>query len=98
MKIAISRKGKRRRFFNFNGINIGINICEDIWYPGGPTHRQALYGNAEIIINLSASPYAMHKIRERSEMLAVRARDNAVIVAFCNLVGGQDDLIFDGSS
>ncbi len=92
------QEGKSAPVFNFNGIHIGINICEDIWYPGGPTHRQSLYGNAEIIINLSASPYAMNKIQERSEMLAVRARDNAVIVAFCNLVGGQDDLIFDGSS
>lgn len=92
------QEGREFPVFHLNGIPIGINICEDIWYPGGPTHHQALYGNAEIIINISASPYTMDKIQERNQMLAVRARDNAVIVAYVNLVGGQDDLIFDGSS
>jgi len=92
------QEGKSNPTFVFNDINIGINICEDIWYPGGPMHYQALFGDAEVIINLSASPYAMEKIADREEMLAVRARDNDVILAYCNLVGGQDDLVFDGSS
>ncbi len=92
------QEGKRLPVYKFNGINIGVNICEDIWYPGGPTHDQSLYGNAEIIINISASPYAMGKVHDRNNMLKVRARDNEVIVAYVNLVGGQDDLIFDGQS
>jgi len=92
------QEGKSNPVFLYNGINIGVNICEDIWYPGGPLHYQALYGDAEVIINLSASPYAMEKIADREEMLSVRARDNDVILAYCNLVGGQDDLVFDGSS
>ncbi|MEL6823758.1 MAG: nitrilase-related carbon-nitrogen hydrolase, partial [Calditrichota bacterium] len=67
------QEGKSNPVFLYNGINIGVNICEDIWYPGGPLHYQALYGDAEVIINLSASPYAMEKIADREEMLSVRA-------------------------
>jgi NAD+ synthase (glutamine-hydrolysing) len=84
--------------YRFNGINLGVNICEDIWYPGGPTRDQALYGNAEIILNISASPYVMSKVEDRNNMLKVRAQDNEVILAYVNLVGGQDELIFDGQS
>lgn len=90
--------GTKNPVYRWNDINIGINICEDIWYPGGPTRDQALYGNAEIIINISASPYAMGKGQDRQNMLTVRAQDNEVIVAYVNLVGGQDELIFDGRS
>jgi NAD+ synthase (glutamine-hydrolysing) len=84
--------------YRFNGINLGVSICEDIWYPGGPTRDQALYGNAEIILNISASPYVMSKVEDRNNMLKVRAQDNEVILAYVNLVGGQDELIFDGQS
>lgn len=90
--------GKENPVYRLNEINIGVNICEDIWYPGGPTRDQTLYGNAEIIINISASPYAMGKVKDRNNMLAVRAEDNEVILAYLNLVGGQDELIFDGQS
>ena len=92
------QEGKNLPVFHYKGIHIGVNICEDIWYPGGPTKDQALYGNAEVIINISASPFVMDKVRERNEMLSVRARDNDVILAYVNLVGGQDELIFDGNS
>jgi NAD+ synthase (glutamine-hydrolysing) len=92
------QSGTRIPVYKFNDINIGVNICEDIWYPGGPLHDQALYGNAEVIINMSASPYAMEKIQDRTNMLKVRARDSEVILAYVNLVGGQDDIIFDGTS
>lgn len=92
------QSGKKNPVYRFNEINIGVNICEDIWYPGGPSRDQALYGNAEIIINISASPYAMGKAKERNNMLMVRAQDNEVILAYVNLVGGQDELIFDGQS
>lgn len=92
------QEGKIMPVYRYNNMNIGVNICEDIWYPGGPTYAQALYGNAEIIINLSASPYAMNKLQDRNKMLSVRAKDNEVILAYVNLVGGQDELIFDGQS
>src|SRR6266850_1119377 len=77
---------------------IGLNICEDIWYPGGPTKMQALAGDAHLIINISSSPYHAGKIRDRERMLCTRAEDNAVALAYCNLIGGQDELVFDGNS
>jgi NAD+ synthase (glutamine-hydrolysing) len=84
--------------FNFGKAVIGLNICEDIWYPEGPTTTQALKGYAELVVNISASPYHADKGNSRKRMLATRAADNVVIVAFNNLVGGQDELIFDGGS
>jgi NAD+ synthase (glutamine-hydrolysing) len=77
---------------------VGLNICEDIWYPGGPTKMQALVGDAHLIINISSSPYHAGKIRDRERMLCTRAEDNAVALAYCNLIGGQDELVFDGNS
>src|SRR5438552_11593541 len=77
---------------------IGVSICEDIWYPDGPVFEQALSGGAEVIINISSSPYHAGKRRWREHMLATRAGDNTVIVAYNNLVGAQDELVFDGDS
>jgi NAD+ synthase (glutamine-hydrolysing) len=77
--------------------SFGVSVCEDIWYPAGPPEAQAAAG-AELLLNISASPYQSGKIAARERMLATRAADNVAIVAFCNLVGGQDELIFDGSS
>ena len=76
---------------------IGPTICEDLWQPGPPATDLALAG-AQLITNISASPFHVHRDREREEMFATRARDNACFVAFCNAVGGQDELIFDGHS
>jgi NAD+ synthase (glutamine-hydrolysing) len=76
---------------------IGPTICEDVWQPGPPATELAL-GGAQLIANLSASPFHLGKEREREEMLAVRARDNVTFVAFVNAVGGQDELVFDGHS
>src|SRR6266851_2295318 len=81
-----------------NGIIIGFNICEDIWFPEGPTRAQSLVGDAEVVVNISASPYHRGKLRFREEMLATRAMDNLVAVAYVNQVGGQDELVFDGNS
>ncbi|NOT60979.1 MAG: NAD+ synthase [Acidobacteria bacterium] len=89
--------GLEAPIFQFGDALIGVNICEDIWYPGGPTQEQALAG-AQIIINLSASPYHAGKGNARERMLATRAEDNAVALAYVNLVGGQDELLFDGQS
>src|SRR6266481_2984919 len=90
--------GKRCPVLRMNGATIGISICEDIWYPDGPVFQQALSGGAEIIINISSSPYHAGKRRWREQMLATRAADNTVIVAYGNVVGGQDELVFDGDS
>jgi NAD+ synthase (glutamine-hydrolysing) len=76
---------------------IGPTICEDIWQPGPPATDLALAG-AELIVNISASPYHVGKAEDREEMLVTRARDNSCFLAFCNAVGGQDELIFDGHS
>jgi NAD+ synthase (glutamine-hydrolysing) len=76
---------------------IGVSICEDIWYPSGPVEAEALAG-AQLAINISASPYHAGKGPIRERMLATRAADNVLFVAFCNLVGGQDELVFDGGS
>ena len=72
-------------------------ICEDMWQPGPPATELALAG-AQLLVNLSASPFHVLRDREREEMFATRARDNSCFVAFCNAVGGQDELIFDGNS
>lgn len=80
-----------------SGIGIGINICEDIWYDPGPASVQANAG-AEIIINISASPYHAGKRDSREKMLGTRASDNIAIVIYNNLIGGQDELVFDGNS
>ena len=76
---------------------VGITICEDIWQPGPPATDLSLAG-AQLIVNLSASPYHVGKAEEREEMLVTRARDTSAFLAFCNLAGGQDELIFDGHS
>lgn len=79
-------------------VNVGINICEDIWYPEGPQRTQALLGGAGVIVNISSSPYYAQKIKAREDMLAKRARENNAFVFYCNSVGGQDELVFDGGS
>jgi len=78
-------------------VDVGITICEDVWQPGPPATDLSLAG-AQLIVNLSASPYHVGKAEEREEMLVTRARDTSAYFAFCNLVGGQDELIFDGHS
>jgi NAD+ synthase (glutamine-hydrolysing) len=80
------------------GVNIGITICEDIWHPLGPAALEAREGNAQLILNLSASPYHKGKQQFREKMLSVRASDNVAHIAYANLVGGQDELVFDGNS
>jgi NAD+ synthase (glutamine-hydrolysing) len=79
------------------GTLIGPTICEDMWQPGPPATDLALAG-AQLLTNISASPFHVGRDREREEMFATRARDNSCFVAFCNAVGGQDELIFDGNS
>src|SRR5436305_2113918 len=91
------QSGTEAALIELNGVAIGLTICEDIWEPGPPALSEALAG-AQVIVNLSASPYHAGKPLEREQMLVQRARDNTAIVLFCNLVGGQDELVFDGHS
>ena len=76
---------------------VGVTICEDMWQPGPPATDLALAG-AQLLVNISASPFHVGKEREREEMFQQRARDTASFVALVNAVGGQDELIFDGHS
>jgi NAD+ synthase (glutamine-hydrolysing) len=92
------RRGHEIQVLQRGDLAIGVSICEDIWYPEGPPDVQALKGGARLLVNISASPYHAGKGRSREQMLRTRAADNAAIVAFCNLVGGQDELVFDGGS
>ncbi len=90
--------GTKNPVFVRGGTVIGVNICEDIWYPGGPVEEQVIRGGAEVIINLSASPYHAGKAMARRRMLCTRASDNLAVVCYVNLVGGQDELVYDGAS
>jgi NAD+ synthase (glutamine-hydrolysing) len=89
--------GRECPVYTMFGVGIGVNICEDIWYEAGPATAQA-YAGAEIIVNISASPYHFGKENDRERMLATRASDNVAIIVYDNLVGGQDELVFDGNS
>jgi NAD+ synthase (glutamine-hydrolysing) len=90
--------GKENFIFTLKSTPIGLSICEDLWYPGDPIRTQALYGGAELIVNISSSPYHAGKSEFREKMISTRASDNVAIVAYCNSVGGQDELVFDGGS
>ena len=79
------------------GTRVGVNICEDIWYPVGPTVLQADAG-AQVIVNINASPFNAGKADYREKLLATRATDQGVFICYVNLVGGQDELVFDGGS
>jgi NAD+ synthase (glutamine-hydrolysing) len=91
------RPGQRSAVFRLGAVTFGVNVCEDIWYPTGPMVAQANAG-AELIVNINASPYHRGKLAFRRTMLATRAADHAAFVAYVNLVGGQDELVFDGGS
>jgi len=89
--------GREADIFVINDVSVGITICEDIWYADGPALTQSLNG-AELIVNISSSPYHVGKRELRKRMLSTRASDYCVYIAHTNLVGGQDELVFDGGS
>ena len=91
------RAGSDCQVYRICGVGVGINICEDIWYEAGPARVQS-YTGAEVILNISSSPYHFGKGNLREKMLSARALDNMAVVAYNNLVGGQDELVFDGDS
>ena len=87
--------GRRAGVYIISGVPIGVTICEDIWAPGGTCQAEAAEG-ALVIININGSPYHAGKWRGRAEMLGTRARDYRVVLCYNNLIGGQDELVFDG--
>ena len=91
------RRGETCPVYTINGTGVGVSICEDMWYPVGPIAVQREAG-AEVIVNINGSPFHAGKQAYREKMIATRAADNELIVAYLNLVGGQDELVFDGSS
>jgi NAD+ synthase (glutamine-hydrolysing) len=91
------QSGPEAAIFELNGVPIGLSVCEDIWEPGPPAMTEALAG-AQVIVNLSASPYRAGYGRARERMLVQRAVDYLAAVVFVNTVGGQDELVFDGHS
>jgi NAD+ synthase (glutamine-hydrolysing) len=88
--------GSQALVLEIGGVWVGVTICEDLWeeHPCQALAR----GGAQLILNLSASPYHAGKLKEREELFALRARRNRLAIAYCNLVGGQDELVFDGAS
>ena len=91
------QSGTEPMVVEIDGVLVGLTICEDVWVPGEPLTSEALAG-AQLVVNISASPFNAGKAMQRERMLAQRARDSLCAVAFCALVGGQDELVFDGSS
>ncbi len=90
--------GQANAVFRLGEVCFGVSVCEDLWYPDGPAQEQAGPGGAQLLINISSSPFYLGKGGDRERMLATRAADNRSYLAYCNLVGGQDELVFDGQS
>ena len=88
---------ERLTLYVIGGVRVGLTICEDVWTPTGPLADQAA-GGAELVVNLSASPYYAGRLPERERMLATRASDASCALLYVNSVGGQDELVFDGAA
>jgi NAD+ synthase (glutamine-hydrolysing) len=91
------KEGKKVAVVSYKGWKIGLGICEDIWIDKGP-YREEIKKGAKLILNINASPYHLGKIRERESLLGARARNSKRYVVYVNMVGGQDELVFDGGS
>jgi len=96
-EVRYFKSGEKPSVFNVNNILFGVNICEDAWHIKGPIARQADRG-ARIILTINSSPYHIGKIKERERVIQKNARDNRVFISYTNMVGGQDELVFDGRS
>ncbi|MDD5427741.1 MAG: NAD+ synthase [Candidatus Omnitrophica bacterium] len=91
------KPGKDSLVFRLGDLVFGVNVCEDIWHTEGPLCSQAALG-AKLIININSSPYHAGKVKEREDIVRRQAKENNVVVSYANLVGGQDELVFDGQS
>ena len=92
------RVGETGYVFEINDVRFGVSVCEDIWIPDSVTEDQVRYGGAQFIFNISASPFHRNKVQERKDVLIDRSRKNGIFIFYVNLVGGQDELVFDGNS
>ncbi|MHB1001087.1 MAG: NAD+ synthase [Armatimonadota bacterium] len=92
------QSGDGTRVYELDGIKFGVEVCEDSWYADGPHRIQALAGDAQVIIIVNSSPFSAGKWQFREQMLATRASDNTCFFVYGNLIGGQDELVFDGHS
>jgi NAD+ synthase (glutamine-hydrolysing) len=90
--------GTSQVVLDVGGIRVGVSICEDIWFPGGPVEGEVARGGAELVVNLSASPFNRGKHEYRERLVASRSMDGPAVVAYVNNVGAQDELVFDGGS
>ncbi len=90
--------GSEAIVLQINDTNIGVQICEDIWIENSTTEAQSFLGNAEVIVNISSSPYHMGKSFLREEIIKRMAKKVSSAILYCNLIGGQDELVFDGGS
>ena len=90
-------RGNECPVFEIHGVQTGINVCEDIWYDTGPATVQRLAG-AEVVLTINGSPYHQGRYAQRSAMLSRRASEHGCFIAYVNLIGGQDELVFDGQS
>lgn len=96
-EVRYFKPGKTPSVFKAGGVIFGVNICEDIWHKKGPIEAEALAG-VQIVISINSSPYHIGKIRERERIVQKAAKKNKVFVSYTNMVGGQDELVFDGRS
>ncbi|MGD8279504.1 MAG: NAD+ synthase [Gemmatimonadota bacterium] len=96
-EVRYFKPGREEALYHVSGAWVGVSICEDLWLPGGPIRKQAQAG-ADVMLNINASPFHAGKWRERHHLLATRAHDHGIFIAYVNQVGGQDELVFDGGS
>ena len=92
------KSGSETKVYELGNTVFGVEVCEDSWYADGPHKLQAMIGDAQLIIVINSSPFNAGKWKYREEMLATRASENACFFVYGNLVGGQDELVFDGHS
>ncbi len=90
--------GRSNLVGELRGVRFGVTVCEDIWFPGGPLDEVVTDGGADIVISLNASPFFRGRELERNRLVEARALDSIAVVAYVNMVGGQDELVFDGGS
>jgi len=90
--------GRSNLVLELAGVRIGVTICEDIWFPGGPMEEVITEGGADVVVSLNASPFYRGRELERSRLVEARAVDSLAVLAYVNMVGGQDELVFDGGS
>ncbi|HEW91716.1 MAG TPA: NAD+ synthase [Thermotogaceae bacterium] len=90
--------GRTSKVIKMGNVNIGLTICEDIWNPGEPISSLVFNGNSQLIVNISASPFYMGKRNLRENYLSMKAYEYHCAFAYLNMVGGQDEVVFDGSS